>query len=41
MLPAEDQPTDFARLSDAELLYLAQHARRYPPALGQAALQEL
>lgn len=41
MLPAEDPPTDFARLSDAELLYLAQHARRYPPELGHAALQEL
>jgi rhomboid protease GluP len=41
MLPTEDPHTDFARLSDAELLYLAQHARRYPPELGHGALQEL
>ncbi|MCB2378315.1 rhomboid family intramembrane serine protease [Hymenobacter sp. BT635] len=31
----------FAQKSDAELLYMAQHARRYPPALGEAAVREL
>lgn len=31
----------FAQRPDAELLYLAQHAARYPPAVGAAAVQEL
>ena len=31
----------FAQRPDAELLYLAQHAARYPPAVGTAAVQEL
>ncbi|PJJ48089.1 rhomboid family intramembrane serine protease [Hymenobacter chitinivorans] len=31
----------FAQKTDAELLYFAQNARRYPPALGQAAVREL
>jgi rhomboid protease GluP len=31
----------FALRPDAELLYLAQHAARYPPAVGAAAVQEL
>ncbi|RSK42366.1 rhomboid family intramembrane serine protease [Hymenobacter perfusus] len=39
-----DSPTPaelFARKTDAELLYLAQHAQQYPAAVGQAAVQEL
>lgn len=39
-----DSPTPaelFARKTDAELLYLAQHALQYPAAVGQAAVQEL
>ncbi|WP_375418322.1 rhomboid family intramembrane serine protease [uncultured Hymenobacter sp.] len=31
----------FAQRPDAELLYLAQNAARYPPAVGAAAVQEL
>jgi rhomboid protease GluP len=31
----------FAQKTDAELLYLAQHAAQYPAAVGQAAVQEL
>ncbi|TGE22431.1 rhomboid family intramembrane serine protease [Hymenobacter aquaticus] len=31
----------FAEKPDAELLYMAQNARRYPPALGEAAVREL
>ncbi|TGE15181.1 rhomboid family intramembrane serine protease [Hymenobacter elongatus] len=31
----------FAQKSDAELLYMAQNAPRYPPALGAAAVREL
>lgn len=31
----------FAERPDAELLYLAQHARHYPPAVGAAAVAEL
>ncbi|RSK36230.1 rhomboid family intramembrane serine protease [Hymenobacter metallilatus] len=31
----------FAGKTDAELLYLAQHAAQYPAAVGQAAVQEL
>jgi rhomboid protease GluP len=31
----------FAQRPDAELLYLARHASRYPPAVGAAALAEL
>ena len=31
----------FAQKTDAELLYLAQNAARYPPAVGAAAVQEL
>ncbi|UOQ52680.1 rhomboid family intramembrane serine protease [Hymenobacter cellulosivorans] len=31
----------FAQKTDAELLYFAQNARRYPPALGEAAVREL
>ncbi|MCA8829191.1 rhomboid family intramembrane serine protease [Hymenobacter pini] len=31
----------FAEKTDAELLYLAQHAQQYPPAVGQAAVREL
>ncbi|UOQ71929.1 rhomboid family intramembrane serine protease [Hymenobacter cellulosilyticus] len=31
----------FAQKTDAELLYFAQNARRYPPALGAAAVREL
>ena len=31
----------FALRPDAELLYLAQHAARYPPAVGAAAVREL
>ena len=31
----------FAQRPDAELLYLAQYAARYPPAVGAAAVQEL
>lgn len=31
----------FAEKTDAELLYLAQHAPQYPAAVGQAAVQEL
>ncbi|GAA4010888.1 hypothetical protein GCM10022408_24020 [Hymenobacter fastidiosus] len=35
-------PTElFAQKTDAELLYLAQNALRYPPAVGQAAVAEL
>lgn len=35
-------PADlFAQKTDAELLYLAQHAQQYPPAVGQAAVREL
>ncbi|MCB2407648.1 rhomboid family intramembrane serine protease [Hymenobacter lucidus] len=34
-------PELFAQKTDAELLYLAQNARRYPPALGEAAVREL
>ncbi|QIX60274.1 rhomboid family intramembrane serine protease [Hymenobacter sp. BT18] len=30
-----------AQKTDAELLYLAQHAHRYPPELGQGAVREL
>jgi len=39
-----DSPTPaelFARKTDAELLYLAQHAQQYPAPVGQAAVQEL
>ncbi|WP_426490770.1 rhomboid family intramembrane serine protease [Hymenobacter sp. 102] len=37
-----NSPADlFAEKTDAELLYLAQHARQYPPAVGQAAVREL
>ena len=31
----------FAQRPDAELLYLARHASRYPPAVGAAAVAEL
>lgn len=31
----------FAEKTDAELLYLAQHAQQYPAAVGQAAVREL
>jgi len=34
-------PEPLASKSDAELLYLTQYARRYPPALVQAAVREL
>ncbi|WP_180754437.1 rhomboid family intramembrane serine protease [Hymenobacter sp. DG01] len=38
---AADSTTLFAQKTDAELLYLAQHARQYPAAVGQAAVREL
>ncbi|GAA3917731.1 rhomboid family intramembrane serine protease [Hymenobacter algoricola] len=41
MTPALPPHELFARKTDAELLYLAQNALRYPPAVGQAAVQEL
>lgn len=41
MSAAPDPATLFARKTDAELLYLAQHARQYPAAVGQAAVREL
>ena len=31
----------FAERPDSELLYLARHASRYPPAVGAAAVAEL
>ncbi|WP_345600405.1 hypothetical protein, partial [Thermocatellispora tengchongensis] len=35
-------PADlFAEKTDAELLYLAQHAQHYPEAVGQSAIREL
>lgn len=34
-------PDPFAQKTDAELLYLAQHAYRYPAAVGQGAVREL
>lgn len=37
----EAAATHFAQRPDAELLYLAQHASRYPPAVGAAAVAEL
>ena len=45
-LPAADEGTaralaHFAERPDAELFYLAQHAARYPPAVGAAAVAEL
>ncbi|GAB2767540.1 rhomboid protease GluP [Hymenobacter luteus] len=38
---AADPTTLFAQKTDAELLYLAQHAQQYPAAVGQAAVREL
>lgn len=34
-------PDPLAQKTDAELLYLAQHAHRYPAAVGQSAVREL
>ncbi|SHJ73205.1 rhomboid protease GluP [Hymenobacter daecheongensis DSM 21074] len=39
--PASDPAELFAQKTDAELLYLAQNAPRYPPAVGAAAVREL
>lgn len=41
MSSAPDPAALFAQKTDAELLYLAQHAQQYPPAVGQAAVHEL
>ncbi|QJX45655.1 rhomboid family intramembrane serine protease [Hymenobacter taeanensis] len=40
-MSAPDPTSYFAQKTDAELLYLAQHAQRYPAAVAQAAVQEL
>ncbi|TGD78769.1 rhomboid family intramembrane serine protease [Hymenobacter wooponensis] len=40
-MSAPDPTSFFAQKTDAELLYLAQHGQRYPPAVVQAAVQEL
>ncbi|MET4106721.1 rhomboid family intramembrane serine protease [Hymenobacter sp. UYP22] len=41
-MPELPTPADiFAEKTDAELLYLAQHAQQYPEAVGQAAVREL
>ncbi|MBX0292932.1 rhomboid family intramembrane serine protease [Hymenobacter sp. HSC-4F20] len=40
-MPAPDPAALFAQKTDAELLYLAQHAPHYPAAVGRAAVQEL
>jgi len=41
MAPASPPSELFAQKTDAELLYLAQNALRYPPAVGAAAVREL
>ncbi|WP_188559238.1 rhomboid family intramembrane serine protease [Hymenobacter glacieicola] len=40
-MSAPDPAALFAQKTDAELLYLAQHAHQYPAAVGQAAVREL
>ncbi|GAB3289065.1 rhomboid family intramembrane serine protease [Hymenobacter tenuis] len=40
-MSAPDPANLFAQKTDAELLYLAQHAPQYPAAVGQAAVHEL
>ncbi|RYU79138.1 rhomboid family intramembrane serine protease [Hymenobacter persicinus] len=41
MAPVSSPDELFAQKTDAELLYLAQNALRYPPAVGEAAVREL